>query len=141
MAAQARRTRSAEQGVVAARRTLVERETAHRAVCDAERQRLEGGEAQVADLAVGATWLEGALGTEHALREQVQEAEGRLQTQRDAEAAARRELAERRAEARVVERHRDAWVAVIDRKAELESEEEANDAWTAAQARQRRGRP
>ncbi len=127
--------RAAAATLASAARALEAAAERARMITDAEDARLRGGELRAGDLLRGAAW---ALGVEAGRIAH----DGAVAVAREGEAqalagvdAARASLADARARAEVVERHRDAWHAEGARRAEAAAELEADDVHGARRAR------
>lgn len=96
---------------------------------EAEHEALARGELRAADLARGDAW-EVRVATERAaLTGALDQARASEEQARTAEAAARSELANREADARVIEKDRARWDEQQRKRAEAKEEEEAAEAY------------
>jgi hypothetical protein len=102
---------------------------AARVVTAAERAALERGDLRAADLARADAWAVRTAVERAALTAAVDQARVAEAKAADAQTAARHEVAARRADARVVEKHRGAWDAARRATAEAVDEEASAEAW------------
>lgn len=93
--------------------------------------RLDGGQAQVQDLARQAAW-ESEIGRQlEQAKTRARHAVAQLVSEEQQAARLRTELATKEAELKAVERHKQAWLSAVNRAEELEVEEQALEAWGA----------
>ncbi len=122
-------SQAAERGRRAVeQRREVHEESAER-VREAERQALDRGELQVADLARADGWEARVAAERRALDDELARAGAAVERARRAEDGARAEVASREAEAHVVHADRDRWQQGEQRRAEAREEEEAAEAY------------
>jgi hypothetical protein len=128
--ADAVRTReSAARERLAAQARKDEHDRSARAVKGAERAALERGDRSAADLARENAWaVRGAVEGE-ALTAGVAKARAAETKAADAQASAQRDVAERRADAGVVDKHRQGWEGARRAAANAADEEASAEAW------------
>lgn len=125
----ARGAKQAERAVGEVRRERAALESRAKEVADAERERLERGNATINDL-MRAGAFESGLKAERARQENTErDAEQAFAEARAAEVEARAKAERFRKELEAVERHRDQWMHEQRRDAEAREQEATDDAW------------
>jgi hypothetical protein len=128
--AEAVRTREgASSRRLAAEARKDEHDRGARAVTAAERAALEGGALRAADLALADAWGVRAAFERDALAAVVQGARAAEAKAVDVQTSAQRAVADRRADANVIEKHRGTWDAARRATAEAADEEASAEAW------------
>lgn len=128
-AVEAREAADAERRRAEAARRAAEEEAAR--TREAERARLERGELRAGDLAQAEAWGVAVARQASELAGEVARAEARLEGARAEEAAARAALAQKKADAQVVEKDQARFAARLRREAEAHEEEAADEIWAA----------
>jgi hypothetical protein len=119
----------AERKRAEAERRVIAAEDAARVVRDAERDALDRGELTVADLMRGDAWGFRVREEQAELERRAADSLEREGAAKDGEDGARVVVAERKADAEIVERDRSRWADGERRRAEAKDEEAAADAW------------
>ena len=119
--------RAAEQALEACKRAQRKLDDAR----SSQASRLDDGQATVQDLARQAAWEGELLRQLEQATARRRQAASHLVSEQQAEARARGQLAEREAELKAVERHKQGWTDAIARAEELDIEEQSLEAWAA----------
>jgi len=119
----------AEARLAQATRRKNEAEAAANALRDGERSALERGELTVADLMRADAWGARVQQEQAELARRADDAAAKDDAAREGESRARTNVAERKADAEIVERDRERWADAERRRAEAKDEEAAADGW------------
>jgi len=122
---------AAERSEATAVQVAARLEEEQRAIREGERAALARGELRVEDLMHGGAWELRAREERAQAERNVVKANADAKTARGVERTARETTAARRADAKVIERDRDAWEAGEKKRAEARDEEIADDLATA----------
>jgi YscO-like protein len=129
LAAAVRARETAEQRTRLAEREKATAEEKARAVRQAERAKLDGGELTAADLQRADAWGVAVAEENKRLEERVARAAATESAARTGEAEQRATVATRKADAEVVEKDRAKWTEQARKEALGREEEEAEEAW------------
>jgi hypothetical protein len=124
---------AAREGAELARRASEQRRDDHDSAAArvrvAEQGALGRGELRVSDLLAARAWEERVAAERAALESGVDRAKGAEAAAREAERGAQREVTEREAEAKVLEKDRERWQEAARKRADARDEEEAAEAY------------